>query len=268
MPYTYSADLHSHTLYSDGSADVAGLLKMAENAGLSHFAVTDHDCLDGADEAKSILSRVKVIYGIELSTFYRGDTVHVLGYFGSGSAPGMKDLLERQRLQRRRRALDMMDLIEQHFGICLDRNEAYSRSSITRGTLAEIIARDTSYTKQEVFDVMLGSGCPCYIPSTKMDTAEGIDIIRSCGGIPVLAHPCLIKQADPAEVAALGVDGIEAVYPAPENDERRFRELAASMGLFVTAGSDFHRPDDGKHGNVGQCRISGDDLDRFLEITG
>jgi len=271
---SYSGDFHSHTRNSDGELTVRELLGRAAGKNLSHYAITDHDCLDGAEEAATVKIRdefptLNVIYGIELSTELNDESVHILGYFPSSVVDALKPALDEQLERRRERAHRMFDLIEKEFGISLDRSEIYRRNSITRGTMGKMIAESSGYSEREAFDKIIGKDCPCYLPSTKLSTADGIALIHSCGGKAVLAHPCLLKKTDPNEIADFGVDGIEAVYANPCNNEGIYRELAADRKLFVSAGSDFHRISDVKHGDVGDARLTGDNLDRFLtEIYG
>ena len=82
-----------------------------------------------------------------------------------------------------------------NLGITLDINKISNVDSISRGTIAEmIIESGYNYTKQEIFDKFLGNHAPAYIPSTKFPTQEGINLLKSCGAIPVLAHPVNIKK--------------------------------------------------------------------------
>ena len=264
------ADLHGHTVNSDGELTVLEILKEVNERGLDYYAITDHDCLDGADEACNYNkeTKTKIIYGIELSTYNLGEHVHILGYFKDklDNDCSLRKLLEEQRRSRKIRAYKMFDLLEKHFNIVLDRSVIESRKSITRGTIARlIISSGYNYTSNEIFNKLIGPGCPCFLPSTNLSTFDGIKIIHENGGLAVLAHPCLLEKNDVNDIVKMGIDGIEAIYPKTFNTETKYRDIARKNNLIVTAGSDFHSYHDGKHGEIGTCVIKGIEVDRFLD---
>ncbi len=262
------ADLHSHTIYSDGSLTVEELVARAIEHKLDVLAITDHDNFEGSAIGWHLNTPLHMIFGVELSTEYHHESVHVLGYFKEPLTEGkMMDILDKQRVNRKARAHHILDLLEEHFHIHLNREFIDERSSITRGSIGdEIIKQGYPYTKKEIFEKMLGHGCPCYTPSTKMTTPFGVSLIHEAGGLAVLAHPCILKNSSAEELLPMGFDGIEAVYPRKNNPETILRSLAKEHHLLVTAGSDFHRCGDLGHGDVGECYIEGKDLEKFLQV--
>ena len=270
IAHVSKADLHGHTVNSDGELTVLEIIEEAKNKGLDIYAITDHDCFKGADEAYFLSKNsdigINIIYGIELSTYRNSESVHILGYFKDRieNTP-LNELLINQSRLRKERAYKMFDLLEEKFGIVLDRNEIESRPSMTRGTMANlIIDAGYNYSKGEIFSKLIGVGCPCYLPSSKLETKEGIKIIKESGGIAVLAHPCLLERNYVEDIINMGIDGIEAIYPSVKNRETKYRDLARKNGLIVTAGSDFHLHQDTKHGEVGSCVIKGREVKEFL----
>jgi len=265
------ADLHGHTVNSDGELTVLQLLEIVKEKGLDYYAITDHDCLNGADEAYDLMESGKnpihMIYGIELSTYNLEESIHVLGYFKTKLVEcSLRNKLKEQLENRKIRAQKIFDLLKQHFNIVLDPSKIESRNSLTRGTIAKmIIEAGYPYTQKYIFEAILGDNCPCYIPSTHFSTQEGIDLIHENGGLAVLAHPCLLKKNNPLEIVKMGIDGIEAIYPKTFNEETKYRDMAKKYNLFITAGSDFHYLKDQNHGSVGSCIIKGQDLRNFLE---
>lgn len=262
------ADLHSHTTYSDGSLTVLELIDLAITVELDILSITDHDCLDGSLEALKLTQNtsLKIIPGIELSTLYNNENIHILGYFKDDfNARTLESFLEHQRIKRNQRAILILDKLRD-LGIDLDQTKLEGIKSITRGTIAELIMESGYYyTKQEIFDKYLGDGAPAYIPSTELATKEGIELLKSAGAITVLAHPVNIKKTKIEEFIKMGIDGIEAIYPInSKNDTARFLDLAGRYNLLVTGGSDFHRFDDYKHGNLGSSSLNGKRLMRFL----
>ena len=264
------ADLHSHTIYSDGTFTIPEIIKRAVDRDLDILAITDHDTFDGAKIAYEMGPKMglRVIYGMELSTERNGESIHVLCYFSKPQENNVLiKALEEQRRNRKIRAYKMVELLKEHFNIDLDTKFIEERESITRGTIGdELLKQGFVENKKEAFTKMIGSGCPAYIPSTKLSTEDGIKLIKEAGGLCVLAHPCLYKKNNIEELIKLGVEGIEAVYPNNENNETKYRDLARKYNLLVTGGSDFHTDNDYKHANVGTSFIKDNDLRKFLRI--
>jgi len=104
-------DLHSHTTASDGLLSPAALLDAAAAAGLTVLSITDHDTTAGYLEASRLLNGrpLELVPGIEISAVHDGRDVHVLGYFLDPSSPRLTEFLDRQRIDRRRRVLDMAE---------------------------------------------------------------------------------------------------------------------------------------------------------------
>ncbi len=261
------ADLHSHTNYSDGKYSPNELLDYAINNNLDIISVTDHDTFSGVKEAVTLNKQIRVILGIELSTYLNDESVHILGYFKNlDNVEKLEPILDNLINKRKSRAVEMLDKLEELFNIKLDRSFIKDVQSVTRGTIAkEIIKQGYPYSNKEIFTKMIGDDCPAYIPSTKMDTKYGIKLIKEAGGLAVLAHPMLLKKNNPEEIISFGVDGIEAIYPNQQDKENIYRKLAKDNGIFITGGTDFHYFNDGRHGNIGQTYLSGKDLEVFLE---
>lgn len=264
------ADLHSHTIYSDGELSVEDLLLRAKSRGLDILAITDHDTFIGSKIGYNIASNygIRVIYGMELSTERNDESIHILCYFSKPNDNNeLFKIIENQRILRKQRAKEIAKLLKIHFGFDLDTSFVDTRHSVTRGTIGnEIVRQGFASDKKEVFTKMIGDGCPCFIPSTKLTTEEGIKLIKENGGLAVLAHPCLYKKNDVEDLIKLGVDGIEAVYPSIEEKEQKYRDLAKKYNLIITGGSDFHMEHDYKHADVGTCYIKDQDLRKFLRV--
>lgn len=262
------ADLHSHTNHSDGHLTVDHLLDTAIARHIDVLAITDHDTFSGVMQAINTKKPIKVVIGIELSTYRKEESVHILGYFSDIEyAKPMQDVLDIQLANRRVRAQKMVEALKSHFNIDLNIDFFANLNSITRGSIArEIIRQGFPYTQKEIFKTMIGQGCPAYLPSSKMSTQEGIHLIKQHQGLAVLAHPANLKVNRVEDIIALGIDGIEAVYPNRQSEEGLFRQLAKQHQLIITGGTDFHMFDDGQHGNIGDVFLKGQDVDRFLKV--
>lgn len=262
------ADLHTHTDFSDGKLSVEDLVNAAIKHQLDYLSITDHDTFDGVKKAAMLDKNINIIYGIELSTFRNNESVHILGYFKSLKyIEAMEPILYNQLFKRKGRAHKMLDLLKVHFNIDLNRDFIENTESITRGTIArEIINQGYPYTYKFVFDTMIGDDCPAYIPSSKLDTETGINLIKECKGLAVIAHPMELNKNNPEDIIKLGVNGLEAIYPTHRDKENIYRALANKYNLFITGGTDFHAYNDGRHGNIGETYLSGKDLDNFLKV--
>lgn len=264
------ADLHSHTTYSDGHLTVEEILSLAKRNHVTVLAITDHDILSGAKLAKELTQNddsLEIIIGIELSTFYNEESVHILGYFNALSdLDSLESFLKSQQEARHLRASKILDLLKHHFDIEVNKELLGGYEAITRGSIADMILESGyHFTRSEIFDRFLGDGAKAYLPSTKLSTKEGIAILKKAGALTSLAHPVLLKKSKPEEIISFGVDAIEAYYPLNSmEDTNRFKDLARKHQLLVTAGSDFHKFEDYKHGTLGQVILKNKELDRFL----
>lgn len=264
------ADLHMHTTFSDGAYPLEKVIEFAKKANVDVIAITDHDTFT---DANMYSNEIKVINGLELSTFHNDESIHVLAYFKNTPPQSFLDLLEDQKQKRIARAFEMLKLLEKHFSIKLDKSFIYQTNSITRGGIGREIIKQTNgkYTKKYIFTHMIGKGNPAYLPSVKMETIDGIKAIKDNGGIAVLAHPMLYKEENMMEVIKMGFDGIEAIYPHHLEEIEKYRHLAKKNNIrIITGGSDFHDmigtvDDVSSHGNIGDACISGNDLKMFLE---
>lgn len=262
-------DFHIHTRFSDGALTVEEVLAEASKS-LDVISITDHDTLAGVKIADSLASnyKIKVILGVELSTEHNQESVHILGYFKDlAHASVVEKALERQQQHRVKRCQETLVLLKKYFQIDLDITPLLKLNSITRGSIAnEIIAQGYPYTKEQIFAKMLGDDCVAYLPSTKTTTTEGIALLRQAEATIILAHPILLKKNSFREIVALGLDGIEAIYPInTPNDTKRFKKFARNNDLVYTAGSDFHAYNDYKHGNIGSRYLEGEELELFIK---
>jgi len=245
-------DLHTHTCRSDGSKTPAELIDYAIEKGLSIIAITDHDTVDGLDEALEYAKDkpITVIPGVELSTEYQGQDIHVVGLNIDYKKEGFKDYLNDFVESRDLRNVKMCKLLtDAGFPMTYeDLKNEYPGSVITRAHYARYMLKMgyTSYIK-EAFERYIGDNSPYFVPREKITTTQGVELIIQAGGIPVLAHPLLYhmswdriqKLTDILKPA--GLMAVEAIYTTNTgSDERETREFAAKNGLLLSGGSDYH----------------------------
>ena len=251
-------DLHTHSNKSDGSFTPAELIDLAVQKGITYIALTDHDSIEGIDEAKrraeeissSSDTKISVIPGIEFSTDWNGRDVHVVGLnidHTNKEFVGKLDFFLDSREGRNRKMAE--NLRNVGIGISYDALlKSFPDSVLTRAHFAKYLY-EYGYVRSthEAFERYLGPDAPCYVPREKITPVQAVEMTLMAGGIPVLAHPLIYKFGDEklreliAEMKEYGLVGIEAMYSTHSSeDEEYIKALAKECGLKISGGSDFH----------------------------
>lgn len=246
-----SIDLHCHSRISDGSLGVEELLGIARRRHLTAIAVTDHDAVVGSTRAAILGKRlgIEVIPGVEFSVWdaTRENKAHLLGYLYD-SPDRLEGLCRQINLSRRAAAVEMTRKVLRYYPIV---PESITRCASGSTTIykqhimhALMDAGHTDSIYGEVYDKLFSpeGGC-AYVRMEYPDVREAAQLIRSAGGLAVLAHPAAYhNEALMEELTAEGLlDGIEVWHPdhSPE-DVTRLLAFAETHGLLTTGGSDFH----------------------------
>ncbi len=253
-------DLHSHTNESDGSLTPAELIALAKSSGLEALCITDHDTFSGFEIARSlaITAGFDLVQGVELNTRLRVDNqeyqpyAHILAYFPL-TPPNQEflDWLNEARAERRSRNIKLIESLQEvGVNITLAEVEARGRSLAGRPHFARILV-DKGYalSLEDAFQRYLGEEAPSYVHRDSQSTEETIAVIRSGGGIPVVAHPIRLNLNEAQERVTLarckdaGLLGLEAFH-SEHSPERQayYLNLAKELGLTPTGGSDYHGP--------------------------
>lgn len=244
-----TVDFHTHSTCSDGTLSPEDVVELAVEKGCSYLSVTDHDNLKNLDHINFKDDRIRCIPGVEISAEHKG-TLHILGYNFDPENSRLAQSLEHLQTARRERNEKMLEKLAQS-GMPVSMEELITESRggiVGRPHFARIMERK-GYVKnyQEAFDLYLAKGKPFYMPKTRLQPQEAIELILQAGGIPVLAHPYQTKLAGReledlvAELASYGLRGIEAFYSQHTHRQtRHYIRLARRYNLLMTAGSDFH----------------------------
>ncbi|NUN50945.1 MAG: PHP domain-containing protein [Candidatus Brocadiae bacterium] len=246
-----SIDLHAHTTASDGSLRPAELVRQAAADGLSALAVTDHDTAEGLEEARDEARRtgIELVNGIEISVHWEAGTFHLLGYLFEETPALRAGLQELQGLRRERNARMIAKLNE--LGYRLTEEEVAAEGGggqIGRLHIARaLLRRGAVSTVEEAFGRLLRRGRPAFVMVDRLGAAEAIRMIRSAGGVAVVAHPFQLRLGEDAldgavaEWTALGLGGIEVQHSSHDAGQVAFLSaLAGRHNLAATGGSDFH----------------------------
>ncbi len=244
------ADLHCHSNVSDGSLTAGELLRLAKCRGLDAVAITNHDTMQGVDEACALGQQlgVEVVPGMEISAwdFDRKRKVHLLCYL-----PDRPEQMEQFCLptviQRRQAAEMMLQKVMQLYPVPPDlaAKHASGSTNIYKQHIMHALM-ECGYAK-EIFGSfskqLFGTNGPAHYPVHYPDIRDAADAVRAAGGIAVLAHPFVYDSTDlMAELTREGwLDGIEVWHSRCSAEQSvQLAAFAREHGLLTTGGSDFH----------------------------
>jgi len=272
-PAAGRADLHLHTVHSDGSYTPAQIVDLARRSGLAAIAVTDHDTLSGiaAAQAAAAGSSMEIVPGVEISTEFQGRELHLLGYFFRLDDGPLGAALERLAFHRTDRFWEMVERLKQ-CGVSLDDKQLQPHAqsqALGRRHLAEIMVQaGRARSVGEAFGRYLRDNGRAAVPKARLLVGEAIALVRGAGGVAAWAHPSYdCTKESVAELRILGLGALEVAYPGFRAGRiQELRALAAQFGLAVTGGSDCHGPDQLRR-TVGACSISTQELASLRQLA-
>ncbi len=241
----FRADMHCHTTCSDGSFTPEEVVKTARAARLQGLSITDHDTIDAYAEAIPHAHEhgVKLISGVEFSTFHAGSSVHVLAYAFDLENESINALCQSHKESRRKRLLTMgKKLADQGHVLDLDKI-LLEPGSFGRPHLAQaMVEKGIVSNIKQAFNEYLGDGKSCFVPSNTISTTDTIDIIHKANGFAIIAHPHLIKDQNVLlDILKMDFDGLEAYYARfSARQEEVWVKIGTQRKWIITGGSDFH----------------------------
>lgn len=249
---TCLTDLHTHSTASDGQYTPAELVRLAKERGLDVLALTDHDTVDGLEEAVQAGKQagIQVIRGIELSA-REYPTFHILGYGFDPEAPVLSDLCRELKEGRDQRAPRIIAFLEEQ-GVHIPLSEVEELAGgqiVGRPHFAQVLVRHGYVSSnREAFDRYLDTEeFHRRVERPKPPAQVCVETIRAAGGKVSLAHPYQIGVDDEKlecivrELTGYGLDAIECFYPRHTPEQQSFYlYLAEKYNLHITGGSDFH----------------------------
>ncbi len=270
-------DLHTHSRCSDGTQSPAEVMAAAARAGLDVVALTDHDVVSGWREASDAAAEhgVTLVPGIEVSCQSRGISVHLLAYLPDPGDPGLSattDLIREHRDTRLRRTVDL--LAEDGYPVDYADILAHSAPGATLGRphVADALVRAGRFPDRDAaFAGVLHGRSRYYVPHWAPDPVAAVQLVRSAGGVAVMAHPFasmrgrVVQDRVIEEMVEAGLQGLEVDHRDHGPAEREHaRRLCRRLGVFGTGSSDYHG--EGKPNQLGEHTTSPEVLEQILAL--
>jgi 3',5'-nucleoside bisphosphate phosphatase len=254
-----NADLHCHSVVSDGTLTPEALAARAKANGVELWALTDHDEIGGQARAAAAAAANDMAYltGVEISVTFAHETVHIVGLGFDATNPIIVNGLAKTRGGREERAMEMSDGLAK-VGIkgaydgalkFVGNPELISRTHFARFLVESGVCKDT----YEVFRKYLTEGKPGYVPHSWAKLGDAVSWITQSGGVAVIAHPGRYKFTANEEFAlfsefkthgGLGVEVVTGSHTVAEYVE--YAAVAKEFGMAASRGSDFHSPDESR----------------------
>jgi len=254
-----NADLHCHSVVSDGTLTPEALAERAKANGVQLWALTDHDEVSGQDRAMDAARAHGLPYltGTEISVTFAHQTVHIVGLGFDAHNTALVQGLRRTRGGRGERAQEMsaglakVGIQNAYEGALqyVGNSELISRTHFARHLVETGVCHDTS----EVFRKYLTEGKPGFVPHRWARLQEAVQWITDAGGMAIIAHPARYGFSPNEEYAlfsefkAHGGRGVEVITGSHSSQEAvRYAETALEFDLAASRGSDFHSPDESR----------------------
>ena len=257
MTSILNADLHCHSVVSDGTLTPEALAQRAKANGVELWALTDHDEIGGLARAAAAAQAqgLPFLTGVEISVTFIGHTVHIVGLGFDANDPRLTQGLQQTRGGRGQRAMDMAAGLAK-VGIAgayegalafAGNPELISRTHFARFLVDTKVCKDT----HEVFRKYLTEGKPGYVEHRWATLKDAVTWITQAGGVAIIAHPARYKFTTNEEYAlftefkAHGGQGVEVITGSHTPAEYlSYADTAREFGLAASRGSDFHSPDE------------------------
>ncbi len=258
-----NADLHCHSVVSDGTLTPEALAERARRGGVELWALTDHDEVGGQQRAAAAARAQGMAYltGTEISVTFAGETVHIVGLGFDAQDERLRQGLQATRGGRAQRAQEMADGLAK-VGIAgayegalqfVGNPDLISRTHFARFLVEAGVCKDTN----EVFRKYLTEGKPGYVPHRWATLKGAVSWITDAGGVAVIAHPARYKFTPNEEFALFtefklhGGRAVEVVTGSHSAQEAiKYADMAKEFELAASRGSDFHSPDE-SHTDLG-----------------
>lgn len=248
-----SYDLHCHSHYSDGALSPAELVQRAVAFGVTHLALTDHDSIAGLDVCRAAIAAqhlpLELINGVEITCSWQGFEIHLVALNFDASHPELLSLLAQQQQRRNERYQKMVAKLHKA-GIAIAPPMAQSMTMPTRKHLADALLKEGWVSSfDNAFRRYLGKGQQAYVATEWASLAEAAACVNAAGGVCVIAHPHAYQMSNKwlrrllEHAKAVDIAGVEVAIGVQAPGQREaLATFAEEIGLYASAGSDFHYP--------------------------
>lgn len=268
------ADLHIHTICSDGRLSPLEVVDIAKNSNLAAFSITDHDTIDGYNEAKEYAKELEIelIPGVEITASMATKEVHILAYYFKPESVILNRLLLSQRLGRRQRIKRIIKkLID--LGLEIDFDEVRAEAdgaNMGRPHIAKVLINKGYVTHYlEAFSSYLSNERLGRIEHTYPNYDEVISSIKEAGGASIVAHPGkLYSKIEMDKFIEAGIDGIECVHPSHSFAlQKKYTDITKAHSLLYTGGSDYHGDVHTAHTHLGVVTVAMKYVSKMKRMT-
>jgi 3',5'-nucleoside bisphosphate phosphatase len=245
----FRADLHCHSTCSDGTLSPEQIVRLAHQSQLNGLSITDHDTIHAYPEALPIAQElgIALISGVEFSTFFKNESVHILAYSFALNAPGIHALCLRHIQRRFERNLAILERLRAN-QMPLEMEDLSFENSAAAHTVGRphiamaLVKKGYVATVQDAFNRLIGEGKLCYVAGENISLEETLAVIHEAKGLAVIAHPHLVqKVALLRDLLDLPFDGIEGYYGRfHATSHERWLKIGKRKNWLITGGSDFH----------------------------
>lgn len=270
-------DFHLHSNASDGIHSPEWVMETAARNGVQVLSLTDHDTTEGLAEAQAAADRLgmRLIPGMEISTDVGKVDAHLLAFGFDPGAKELQDFMRTMRDGRKQRLIKIVSILREN-GMAVEESrvlEIAGEASVGRPHVARaLVEKGYVADVQEAFDLWLGNNKPADVNRERLDPAASIDLVHRHGGVIFIAHAIYMGDDYPVPVQQLadwGADGIETYYKHyPPETVSIHEQLAATHGLALSGGSDYHglgNPDDREIGDISFTQPQVEAFVRFIE---
>lgn len=269
-------DLHTHSRISDGTQPVAELVADVAAAGLTGFALTDHDTTAGWAEAQETAGRLGLDFlpGMEISCSAQGVSIHLLSYLHDPANEALLAEINRARDSRVGRAQRMVERLAEDYPITWEtvQEQVHEGATVGRPHIADaLVALGAVANRSEAFETILTTRSKYYVPHYAVNPVKAVELVRAAGGVPVMAHPKASARGKLASNETIytmieaGLAGFEVYHrDNPEEGRAWLLDTAAKHDLLVTGSSDYHGA--GKPNRLGENTTPRETVERIREF--
>ena len=245
-------DLHTHSVFSDGTYTPEGIIDLAIKTSLSAVALTDHNTVSGLDRFISYgKSRpIDIVPGVEITTEYNGNELHILGLFITPVMFGrISDYLKIASDAKEKSNILLIERLNSG-GYKIDYNKLKKSTPSGKFNRANVAKElfDAGYVKsiRDAFSTILSPEYGFYEPPQRLSALETVSFLSSLGAVPVWAHPLIsvdysVCEEFLVEATKLGLKAIETIYTEYSDSDTNFaKQMCKKYSLLESGGSDFH----------------------------